>query len=270
MKSKAFLRYYLITALALLGTAAIPFWHFARMVHYYCFQKEYFSRFANYREVLAFTAVTAAILLLFLLVPLFGNMSLRKKHIFVSVIASFVFCVAEVVVEIIAVRLYAIESMLTSGAPFYISGQFVANQLIERNILPLTVRLHYYVLLHITWGSVLNVAVCFTLAAVAVGLFRVSFFRFAGRMKVIQSFLAVLTVLALYAVEFAMLKGKFYSYAGNSVVNLLLHALIIITPALIVQILLRFIYNKQDEFAGGNYQGIKTMHMADFLLSAEY
>lgn len=25
-----------------------------------------------------------------------------------------------------------------------------------------------------------------------------------------------------------------------------------------------------DEFAGGNYEGIKTMHMADFLLSAEY
>ena len=25
-----------------------------------------------------------------------------------------------------------------------------------------------------------------------------------------------------------------------------------------------------DEFAGGNYEGIKTMHIADFLLSAEY
>lgn len=25
-----------------------------------------------------------------------------------------------------------------------------------------------------------------------------------------------------------------------------------------------------DEFAGGNYQGIKTMHIADFLLSEEY
>ena len=24
------------------------------------------------------------------------------------------------------------------------------------------------------------------------------------------------------------------------------------------------------EFAGGNYEGIKTMHIADFLLSAEY
>ena len=25
-----------------------------------------------------------------------------------------------------------------------------------------------------------------------------------------------------------------------------------------------------DDFAGGNYQGIKTMHVADFLLSNEY
>ena len=25
-----------------------------------------------------------------------------------------------------------------------------------------------------------------------------------------------------------------------------------------------------DEFAGGNYEGIKTMHVADFLLSSEY
>ena len=27
---------------------------------------------------------------------------------------------------------------------------------------------------------------------------------------------------------------------------------------------------RNDEFAGGNYQGIKSMHIADFLLSAEY
>ena len=27
---------------------------------------------------------------------------------------------------------------------------------------------------------------------------------------------------------------------------------------------------RADEFAGGNYQGIKTMHIADFLLSKEY
>ena len=25
-----------------------------------------------------------------------------------------------------------------------------------------------------------------------------------------------------------------------------------------------------DEFSGGNYEGIKTMHIADFLLSPEY
>lgn len=25
-----------------------------------------------------------------------------------------------------------------------------------------------------------------------------------------------------------------------------------------------------DDFAGGNYQGIKTMHITDFLLSKEY
>ena len=27
---------------------------------------------------------------------------------------------------------------------------------------------------------------------------------------------------------------------------------------------------RTDEFAGGNYEGIKVMHVADFLLSAEY
>ncbi len=27
---------------------------------------------------------------------------------------------------------------------------------------------------------------------------------------------------------------------------------------------------KMDEFAGGNYKGIKSMHVADFLLSKEY
>ena len=27
---------------------------------------------------------------------------------------------------------------------------------------------------------------------------------------------------------------------------------------------------RTDEFAGGNYKGIKTMHVADFLLSGEY
>lgn len=27
---------------------------------------------------------------------------------------------------------------------------------------------------------------------------------------------------------------------------------------------------RMDDFAAGNYQGIKTMHVADFLLSAEF
>ncbi|MDR0286277.1 MAG: ATPase, partial [Clostridiales bacterium] len=27
---------------------------------------------------------------------------------------------------------------------------------------------------------------------------------------------------------------------------------------------------RTDEFAGGNYKGIKTMHVADFLLSSEF
>ena len=27
---------------------------------------------------------------------------------------------------------------------------------------------------------------------------------------------------------------------------------------------------RTDEFAGGNYEGIKSMHVADFLLSKEY
>ena len=27
---------------------------------------------------------------------------------------------------------------------------------------------------------------------------------------------------------------------------------------------------RTDEYAGGNYEGVKTMHVADFLLSKEY
>lgn len=33
---------------------------------------------------------------------------------------------------------------------------------------------------------------------------------------------------------------------------------------------IRNMFLSTDEFAGGNYEGIKTMHIADFLLSKEF
>lgn len=298
MKPKAFLQYYLITLLVSLGAAAIPLWHFAVMIHCYL-QRETFLRFDQYRAVIPFAAVAVAILITFVLLPLVKNISLRKKHIFSSIFAVFIFCGVESIGERIASHLYILGIVLTSRAPFYYNDSLLADPFKQWTVFPIAVRLHYYIFsiifilavinllykisqnlfegkkpisrpvilngiatacyaiiylfisviqynnyatMQITPGSVLNVAICFTLASVAFGLFSVSFIRFAGWKKIIPSVTAVLTVLALYGAEFAMLGGKFYSYGENSIVNLLIHASIIIVPAVIVQILPRYIY----------------------------
>jgi len=72
----------------------------------------------------------------------------------------------------------------------------------------------------------------------ATGLYSLSFVPFTGRKKIIPPLCSALTVLALYGAEFAMLGGRFYSYGDNMAIGILLHALIIITPAILVRILL--------------------------------
>lgn len=97
-----------------------------------------------------------------------------------------------------------------------------------------------YAAMRLTWGSVFNAAVCFTLAALAVGIYVSSFLDFKGRGKIVPSLLSVLTVLILYGAEYAMLDGEFYSYGENIMVALLIRFLIIIIPGAFVYLLLQF------------------------------
>jgi predicted tellurium resistance membrane protein TerC len=70
--------------------------------------------------VLPFTAVTAAILITFLLLPLLKNMPPRKKIISSSVFAVALFCAGELVVEAIAERSYVYKNMtLEARSPFF-------------------------------------------------------------------------------------------------------------------------------------------------------
>ena len=293
MKSKAFLRYYFITALLLLGVAVIPFWNFASML--ICYIQKTHLWFHNYREVLVFTAVTAAVIIAFLIMPLLKNRKPHTKHIIASVIAVLVFCGVEAVTEKIAVHLYALKQTFGDQDSFLEIKSLLIDPLIHQKILPVAVRLHYYIfslvmvlaavnwlyslagylfeekkpqkklvivngmaiacytaafllvqtvhynnylLREVTWNTVFNIAACFILAALATGLCSLSFVPFTGRKKIIPSLCAALTVLALYGAEFNMLGGRFYSYGGNMAINVLLHALIIISPAILVRILL--------------------------------
>ena len=302
MKSKVFWRYYLITVLVLLGAAAIPFWNFAVMTSRYLY-KESALLFHNYREVFPFTAVTAALLITFLLAPLLKNLPLRKKYTLTSVFALALFGAIEEVVEALAVRSYIYKTaMLEARSPFFMPEPIDLANFDYQSVLPLSIKLHYYVfsivlimavlhflcilyeqlfgaakpgirpvmvsgialvcytaayllvqvvrysdydLLQVTWGTILNIAICFMFAAIAAGLFSASFMRFEGRKKIIPSLVAVMTVLALYGAEFALKNGEFYSYTGSMVVNVLLHVLIIIAPAIIVQLLLVYAYGKR-------------------------
>lgn len=289
MKSKAFLRFYLVTALLLLGIAAIPLGNFASML--ICYMRKEQLWFHNYREVLVFTAVTAAIIIAFLIMPLLKNIKPRAKHIIASVAAILIFCVLEAVTERIAVSLFAIEQAFTAKASFLEIKFLLIDPLMHQKILPPAVRLHYYIfsivmvlaavnwlyslteylfedkkpdrklitvngiavtcyaaafllvqvvrynnylLRQVTWGTVLNIAICFILAALATGFCSLSFMPFTGRKKIIPPLCSALTVLALYYAEFIMLGGRFYLYGENMAISVLLHALIIITPAILM------------------------------------
>jgi len=81
--------------------------------------------------------------------------------------------------------------------------------------------------LQLTWWSVFNVAACFILAAIAVGLCN-------GFNKITAALLSTITVLALYAAEYFLLDGNFYSYHENAIITMGSRLLIIIIPGMVV------------------------------------
>jgi len=94
---------------------------------------------------------------------------------------------------------------------------------------------------HIAWGSVLNSAICFTLAAIAVGLYSGSVLRCRGRVKiVIPCALAAVTVLGLYIAQFFMLDRSFYSFGSSAFAALAVRILVVVFPSIAVYLLLRF------------------------------
>ena len=96
-----------------------------------------------------------------------------------------------------------------------------------------------HAMLLLTWGSVLNAAICFILAAIAVGLYCGSFMRDEGRRKIIPPISSAITVLALYVAQYAMLGGSFYLYSESAAVNIFLRILIVVIPGIAVYFLLR-------------------------------
>ena len=100
------------------------------------------------------------------------------------------------------------------------------------------VRYENHATFHITLGSVLNAAICFILAAIAVGLYCGSFMRYEGRRKIIPSISSALTALALYGAQYAMLGGNFYLYSESAAMNIFLRILIVAIPGIAVYFLL--------------------------------
>jgi len=101
------------------------------------------------------------------------------------------------------------------------------------------VRYDNHAAFHITWGSVLNAAICFVLAAIAVGLFCSSFLRYERWRKIVPPVASVMTVLTLYGAQYAMLGGNFYLYSESAAVNIFLRILIVAIPGIVVYFLLR-------------------------------
>jgi len=97
-----------------------------------------------------------------------------------------------------------------------------------------------YTTLLLLWGSVLNAAMCFIFAAIAVGICSGTFMRFEGIGKFIPSLLSIATVMILYGAEYTLLDGNFYSYSESVVVTMLLRVLITVTPGVIVYFLLKY------------------------------
>jgi len=88
--------------------------------------------------------------------------------------------------------------------------------------------------MQLTGWSVFNAAVCFILAAITVGLYCGSFLQFEGLKKFMPSILSMITIATLYAAQYIMLEGNFYSYHDNIVITALLRILIIVSPGVVV------------------------------------
>ena len=93
--------------------------------------------------------------------------------------------------------------------------------------------------LHLTWDSVLNSAICFILAAIAIGLYCGSFMRHGGQRKTIPPISSAITVLTLYGAQYVMLGGRFYLYSESFAVNIFLRILIVVIPSIAVYFLFR-------------------------------
>ena len=106
------------------------------------------------------------------------------------------------------------------------------------------VRYENHASFHITWGSVLNAAICFVLAAIAVGLFCSSFLRHEGWRKIVPPAASAMTVLALYGAQYVMLGGHFYMYSESAAVSIFLRVLIVAIPGIVVYFLLRVVSHK--------------------------
>jgi len=245
----------------------------------------------NVTVVIPFAAVSAAVLIGFLLLPMLRKMYVAKRGIISSVIAVCIFFALSLYAEMISARLDVIFIVMTSRMRRSVEG---IAALADYMTIPWTVRLHYYIfsivlilaLLNFLYGladalyrgeklskkaialqggavacyalayffvramqfkdydtllltssSVLNAAVCFILAGIAVGLYSGSFSKFAGLGKFISSILSSATVVALYAAEYAMLQGNLYSYHDSAAVTILLRAIIIAIPGVVVYFL---------------------------------
>ena len=93
--------------------------------------------------------------------------------------------------------------------------------------------------MQLTIWSVVNAAACFSLAAVAVGLYSASFVHFKGIIKFVPSFASAAAVLLLYGVEYIMLGGVLYAYHDYYVMTAVIRVLITVCPGIAVYFLLR-------------------------------
>lgn len=93
---------------------------------------------------------------------------------------------------------------------------------------------------HIAWGSVLNSAICFMLAAVAVGLYSGSLLHKWGRVRlIVPAIMAAVTVLALYLAQFIMLGGGLYNFGNSAFIAYVIRIAIAVFPGIVVYWLLR-------------------------------
>jgi len=295
MKSKVFLRFYLITAFALAAAAVIPVWHFSLMVS----ENPPYPFSHNIIAVIPFMAVAVTTLLGFFLLPLLRDMSLRKGNFLILVFSSLVFCGIETIAEMAGARSRALNILMTFRRMF-LPDEVAA--LVDENRIPIEIRLHYYIFSiiliivilswlhgymktsygdgkpgnkflvlygiaalcytmsyvfvrvmqyenyaarHLTWGSVLNAAICFLFAALVVGLYGSFFISYKKQIKMIPPFLSILTVLALYGAEFAMLDRGFYLYDENYILSFLIRILIAVSPGILVYWLLKAVQKNE-------------------------